>query len=155
MVEESIGKHIASLRQARGWTQQSLAGRLALSRVAVSHIEMDLTIPSERTIALLAGLFKMSPYELVDGTTYPIAKAERLPEAVCCYTALELEILLIENDLAWLKQLEGLPHYKRFATQVWEQWFERRNDWQLEGLESEEKARLLQAWQVLTSQCKR
>jgi transcriptional regulator with XRE-family HTH domain len=56
---ESIGKRIARLRQERGWTQQDLATRLASSRVAVSHIEMDLIIPSERTVTLLAGLFKL------------------------------------------------------------------------------------------------
>lgn len=102
---ESIGRRIARLRQQNGWTQQSLAARLAISRVAVSHIEMDLSVPSERTITLLAGLFKLAPYELVDGTTYPQAKAERLPLATCSYTAVEQQLSLLENDLAWLERL--------------------------------------------------
>jgi transcriptional regulator with XRE-family HTH domain len=74
---ETIGKRIAFLRQKNNWTQASLASRLAMSRVAISHIEMDLTIPNERSITLMAGLFKLTPLELVDGTTYPKAKAER------------------------------------------------------------------------------
>ncbi len=58
---ESFGKRIARLRQQRGWTQERLAERLAVSRVAVSHIEMGLSIPSERTVVLLAGLFDTEP----------------------------------------------------------------------------------------------
>lgn len=104
---QPIGKRIAALRNAHGWTQQTLANRLAISRVAVSHIEMDLSFPSERTITLLAGLFKCAPHELVEGTTYPVAKSERLPFTVAQYTRLELEIALLENDLAWVEKIDG------------------------------------------------
>jgi len=68
---ESFGKRIARLRQQRGWTQERLAERLAVSRVAVSHIEMGLSIPSERTVVLLAGLFDTEPHLLVAGSNYP------------------------------------------------------------------------------------
>jgi transcriptional regulator with XRE-family HTH domain len=71
---DSIGKRIAFLRQKHGWTQQSFANRLAMSRVAISHMEMDLSIPSERSIILMAGIFKLSPLEMVENTTYPHAK---------------------------------------------------------------------------------
>ena len=56
--------------------------RLGVSRTAVSHTEAGLSIPGERTVALLAGLFGMEPHELVAGTDYPSAKAERLPVVV-------------------------------------------------------------------------
>lgn len=102
---ESIGRRIARLRQQLGWTQQALATRLAISRVAVSHIEMDLSLPSERTITLLAGIFKLTPQELVAGTTYPQAKADRLPPVASSYTPAELQVALLENDLAWLEKL--------------------------------------------------
>ena len=153
MVEESIGKRIASLRQAHGWTQQSLAGRLAMSRVAISHIEMDLSIPSERTITLLAGLFKLSPYELVDGTTYPLAKAERLPEVACCYTKLELEVLLMENDLAWLGRLAGTPHYRATAAGVLKAWTERWQAQVHDSIDEPKQARYLKARQALMQAC--
>jgi transcriptional regulator with XRE-family HTH domain len=39
---ETIGRRLARLRQEQGWTQQTLAARLAISRVAVSHYEMKL-----------------------------------------------------------------------------------------------------------------
>ncbi|MFM7678582.1 MAG: helix-turn-helix domain-containing protein, partial [Roseiflexaceae bacterium] len=57
----SLGKRIATLRMQRGWTQERLAERLAVSRVAVSHIEMGLSVPSERTVVLLAGIFQCEP----------------------------------------------------------------------------------------------
>ena len=50
----SLGQRIATLRVDRGWTQQQLADRLGISRVAVSHLETDLNTPSERPVALLA-----------------------------------------------------------------------------------------------------
>ena len=94
----NLGQRIAALRAGRGWTQQELAERLAISRVAVSHLEAGMSTPGERTIALLAGLFKLEPHELVEGTDYPIAKAERLPVVVCRYTEVELQLRLLELD---------------------------------------------------------
>jgi transcriptional regulator with XRE-family HTH domain len=94
----NLGQRIAALRNGRGWTQQQLAERLAISRVAVSHLEAGMSVPGERTIALLAGLFKLEPHELVEGTDYPTAKAERLPVVVNRYTEVELQLRLLELD---------------------------------------------------------
>jgi transcriptional regulator with XRE-family HTH domain len=104
---ETLGKRIARLRAARGWTQEGLAERLAASRVAVSHFEMGLALPSERTIVLLAGLFKLEPHELVAGASYPAAKSERLPAVACRYTEVELQLALLQRDLAWLARVGG------------------------------------------------
>src|SRR3954464_11930093 len=104
-----LGRRIASLRSSLGWTQQELADRLAVSRVAVSHIEAGLREPGERTVALLAGVFKLEPWELVAGTSYPVAKAERLPVVVCRYTEVELQLRLLEEDLAHARPLTGWP----------------------------------------------
>lgn len=104
---EQFGKRIARLRTQHGWTQQTLADRLAISRVAVSHLEMDLSVPSERTVTLLAGLFKIEPHELVEGTLYPIAKAERLPLVACRYTEIELQLRLLQTELRWLHRLQN------------------------------------------------
>jgi transcriptional regulator with XRE-family HTH domain len=104
-LHESLGPRIARLRAQRGWTQTDLAERLAASRVAVSHFELGLALPSERTMVLLAGLFKQEPHELVAGTGYPAAKAERLPPIACRYTEVELQLALLQHDLAWLERL--------------------------------------------------
>jgi transcriptional regulator with XRE-family HTH domain len=93
------------LRTRLGWTQSDLAERLAASRVAVSHFEASLALPSERTIVLLSGLFRIEPMDLVAGTGYPMAKAERLPSVACRYTEVDLQLALLACDLAWLEQL--------------------------------------------------
>lgn len=139
---EPIGRRIARLRSARGWTQQALAARLAASRVAVSHIEMDLTTPSERTITLIAGLFKLQPAELVAGTTYPQARAERLPWTVCCYTAFEAGAACLENDLVWLKRLREQPGWVRWAKEIAAHWIPWLEEQAATGLDEDERRQL-------------
>lgn len=102
-----LGRRIGELRGKLGWTQQDLADRLGISRVAVSHLEAGLSSPGERTVTLLAGVFKMEPYELVAGTGYPAAKAERLPAVTARHTEVELALALFERDLAWLDRTGG------------------------------------------------
>ncbi len=102
---ETLGARLGRLRVATGWTQQELADRIAVSRVAISHFEMDLATPSERTVALLAGVFKQEPAALVAGTYYPPGKAERLPLVVARYTEVEKELCLLDRDLEWLARL--------------------------------------------------
>src|SRR4030043_1935044 len=126
---ETIGKRIAYLRQKNGWTQQSLADSLAMSRVAISHIEMDLTIPSERSITLMAGIFKQSPFDLVNGTTYPKAKAERLPDVTNFYTELELQYALLVNDSEWLRWLDDPIKKKSYLPLILEKWSIKLQDW--------------------------
>ena len=71
--------------------------------MAVSHLEAGLSTPGERTIALLAGIFKLEPHELVAGTAYPTGKAERLPVVVARHTEVELQLALLDNDLRWFE----------------------------------------------------
>ena len=78
-----------------------------MSRVAVSHLESSLSVPGERTVALLAGVFGLEPHELVAGTDYPVAKADRLPLVVARHTELELQLALLDQDLGWLEHTSG------------------------------------------------
>ncbi len=103
----SLGQRISLLRAERSWTQQQLADRLGISRVAVSHLETDINTPGERTVALLAGLFRVEPHDLVAGTTYPAAKADRLPVVVNRWTDVEHHLALLERDLWWLDGADG------------------------------------------------
>ncbi len=132
---QTIGKRIAQLRTDRGWTQQYLADRTAISRVAVSHIEMDLTIPGERTITLMAGMFKMTPHELVVDTTYPIAKSDRLPLTACCFTPLENDLALLENDLKWLKLIQKTPLFKNIKGRVYNHWSQILSEWDTQTID--------------------
>jgi transcriptional regulator with XRE-family HTH domain len=83
---EKIGERIARLRTQLGWSQARLGARIGVSRAGVSHLEANLTVPSERTVTLLAGVFWLEPHELVAGTDYPLARAERLPVVAARYT---------------------------------------------------------------------
>ena len=97
---ESLGRRVADHRAKLGLTQQELAERLGISRVAVSHVEAGLSEPGERTVTLLAGLFKLEPHELVAGTTYPQAKADRLPVVAARYTEVEHQLALLAAERA-------------------------------------------------------
>jgi transcriptional regulator with XRE-family HTH domain len=103
-VDDNLGRRIAELRAKLGWTQQDLAERLGISRVAVSHVEAGMSVPGERTVTLLAGLFKVEPHELVAGTSYPPAKADRLPLVAARYTEVEHQLRLLDGDLVWLER---------------------------------------------------
>src|SRR5919107_6039204 len=108
---EDLGARIKRLRNELGWTQQELAERLAVSRVAISHLESGVTVPGERTVTLLAGVFKLQPVELVADTDYPIAKAERLPVTAARYTEVEMQLALraaTPDDPAWPERLRLL-----------------------------------------------
>jgi transcriptional regulator with XRE-family HTH domain len=99
-VSEPLGHRIAKHRTELGWTQADLAERVGISRVALSHIESGISNPGERTVALLSGVFKLEPHELVAGTDYPPAKAERLPVVAARYTEVEHQLALLDARLA-------------------------------------------------------
>lgn len=142
---QPFGKRLAQLRSDSGWTQQALANRLAISRVAISQIEMDVVTPSERTVTLLAGIFKLTPHELVDGTLYPQAKIDRLPQVAASYTQLELELALLDNDLAWLRKLEETAGQPRLRAEIQQKWRSRLTQWEQECIIDENERALLAA----------
>ncbi|WP_054534861.1 helix-turn-helix transcriptional regulator [Herpetosiphon geysericola] len=120
---ESFGQRLGRLRALHGWTQQALADRLALSRVAISHFEMGLATPSERTVILLAGLFRLEPHELVANTFYPEGKSLRLPSVAPRYSEVEHQLALCARDLAWCERLpsaraETLLHWQTSLEQL-------------------------------------
>jgi transcriptional regulator with XRE-family HTH domain len=99
-MHEALGDRIAKHRTELGWTQAELAERIGISRVALSHLEAGISVPGERTVVLLAGVFKVEPHELVAGTAYPVAKAERLPVVAARYTEVEHRLALLDAQLA-------------------------------------------------------
>ena len=99
----ALGVRIAGLRLDLGFTQQELADRVAISRVALSNLESGRSVPGERTVTLLAGIFGMEPYDLVQGTSYPVAKVDRLPVVAARHTEVALQLALLDRDLRWLE----------------------------------------------------
>lgn len=118
----TLAGRIASLRAQRGWTQQQLADRLGISRVAVSHLEAGMSSPDARTVALLAGLFHLEAHDLVAGTDYPAAKADRLPLVVTRHTEVEHQLALMEGDLAWVEGPDAVVADERVADAVRQRW---------------------------------
>jgi transcriptional regulator with XRE-family HTH domain len=114
---ERLGQRISDLRRKHGLTQQQLADRLAISRVAVSHVESSLSVPSERTVTLIAGLFKLEPWELVRDTDYPLARAERLPTVVAQHTRAELVTAVVDALIEALA--DRGPRDVRVALEPW------------------------------------
>jgi transcriptional regulator with XRE-family HTH domain len=115
---------VAKLRGELGWTQAQLAERVAVSRVALSHVESNVSVPSERTVTLLAGVFGCEPHELVAGTDYPPAKAERLPLVAARHTEVAHQIALLEAVLGLVERVPG-PGRDRLAADLRHEWRDR------------------------------
>lgn len=90
--------------------------------MAVSHLETDLNTPSERTVAILAGLFRMEPHDLVEATSYPLAKSDRLPLVVNRWTEVEHQLALLERDLWWLDAAAAGSPASEMAERVLVEW---------------------------------
>jgi transcriptional regulator with XRE-family HTH domain len=112
-----VAKHRAEL----GWTQAQLAERVALSRVALSHIETGLSVPSERTVTLLAGVFGCEPWELAAGTNYPPAQAERLPLVTARHTEVDHQLAILAAALGAAARIPA-PAGPRLAADLRADW---------------------------------
>jgi len=152
--QETLGQRIGRLRALLGWTQQELADRVAISRVAVSHLEMGLSAPSERTVTLLAGVFHLEPLDLIEGTAYPAAKAERLPLVAARYTEVELHIALMQRDLGWLAKI-GEATGTDVSDSVIQEWHARLAALREWTLDPGELRLLTEAQATLTAACGR
>jgi transcriptional regulator with XRE-family HTH domain len=138
---EPLGRRISEHRQAAGLTQQQLSARIAMSRAALSHLEAGITVASERSVCLLAGVFGIEPHALVDGTDYPIAKAERLPLFVARHGHVDLVLALLDNDLTWCARLED----RATTTRVVDGWLRRLADEAGAAMDHGERDRLRRA----------
>jgi len=151
-MQESIGQRIARFRSQKGWTQEELARRIAISRVAISHLEMGLSIPGERTIALLASVFRIAPLEFVSGSTYPQAKADRLPLTVAWYTERDHQLSMLNRDMLWLRRITHSIERHRLAAQVVDEWLPQINIWLNECYDEDEKQGLIDVRKLLMSE---
>jgi len=62
-----LGWRVRQLREAKGWTQEILAGRAGLDRSYVAGIEAGLRNPSTRALAKLARALGVTLSGLFDG----------------------------------------------------------------------------------------
>lgn len=61
---QSVGKKIASLRKARSYTQEKLAGMIGVSPQAISKWESDTTMPDIMLLPVIADVFDVTIDEL-------------------------------------------------------------------------------------------
>jgi len=132
---------VSKLRAELGWTQARLAERIGMSRVALSHVEANLSVPSERTVILLAGVFAREPHELTGGTDYPRAKAERLPVVAARYTETELQLAVLAAVLGVLQRVPQ-PGRGRLLGEVCAEWRARLGRQADHTMDGEERRRL-------------
>ena len=67
MEAKSIGKFIATLRKANGYTQAQLAEMLGVSNKTISNWENEVSYPDLSLIPVIADLFKVTSDELLRG----------------------------------------------------------------------------------------
>ena len=156
---------MAKLRGELGWTQAQLAARVAVSRVALSHVESNVSIPSERTVTLigkpdchlcertvtlLAGVFGRDPHELAAGTDYPPAKAERLPLVAARHTEVDHQLAVLEAVLGLVERVPG-PGRDRLAADLRHEWRDRLGDLLARTADLDERRRLRSALRALAT----
>jgi transcriptional regulator with XRE-family HTH domain len=139
---------VAKLRGDLGWTQAQLAERVAVSRVALSHVEANVSVPSERTVTLLAGVFGREPHELVADTDYPPAKAERLPLVVARHTEVDHQLAVLEALLALVERIPA-PGRDRLAADLRHEWRDRLTEVLARTSDIDERRRLRSALRAL------
>ena len=67
MEAKSIGKFIATLRKANGYTQAQLAEQLGVSNKTISNWENEISYPDLSLIPVIADLFNVTSDELLRG----------------------------------------------------------------------------------------
>ena len=96
MNKHSIGKTIAELRKAKGWTQVELAERLNISDKAVSKWESEAGYPEITMFPQLANLFEVSIDYLMTGKKVQ-------PEII---TMSKAELCAKNDDITLLKEID-------------------------------------------------
>ena len=74
----SIHAQLKLLRQARGLTQEEVAGRIGVTRQAVSSYESGRTRPDLETLERLAALYQVALEDLLYGTDRLARQRRRL-----------------------------------------------------------------------------
>ena len=79
MEAKSIGKFIATLRKANGYTQAQLAEQLGVSNKTISNWENEVSYPDLSLIPVIADLFNVTSDELLRGAKNNNIQVEKKP----------------------------------------------------------------------------
>ena len=100
MNKHSIGKTIATLRKAKGWTQVELAEKLNVSDKAVSKWESEAGLPEISQLPTMATLFGVTIDYLLTGKT-PEKEIVTISKAELCAKT---------DDVSLAEEVKDLPH---------------------------------------------
>ena len=100
MSEHSIGKTIATLRKAKGWTQVELAEKLNVSDKAVSKWESETGLPEISQLPTMATLFGVTIDYLMTGKT-PEKEIVTISKAELCAKT---------DDVSLAEEVKDLPN---------------------------------------------
>jgi transcriptional regulator with XRE-family HTH domain len=64
-LSQRFGAAVRALREARGWSQEQLAGRAELNRSYLGEVERGDAMPSLATVEKLAFALQLSPADLL------------------------------------------------------------------------------------------
>lgn len=103
MAEHSIGKTIADLRKAKGWTQVELAERLNVSDKTISKWESEAGYPEFTTLPQLANIFGVSLDYLITGKKEE-PQIITMSKAELCAKTNDVSLL---NDIKYQQQDEN------------------------------------------------
>ena len=102
----AIGRRVAEARQARGWTQATLAEAVGIEPISISRQETGQRALSLSTLAVMAGALEVSLGDLLD-VDRPIPPSGKLPgeaELLHVYRGLDEEqrdlLLRLAKDVA-------------------------------------------------------
>lgn len=86
----TIGERIKKIRKDANVTQQQFADRLDLKRNTIGNYEVDIIVPSERTIKAICAAYNVNPDWLISGIGEPyreISKKQKINDFVAAITA--------------------------------------------------------------------
>ncbi len=79
---DKIGSFILKLRNEKGWSQETLAEKVCVSRQAVSKWERGITLPDPNSLLVLKDIFKVSIDEILSGERFTKNKDTDLTDNV-------------------------------------------------------------------------
>lgn len=128
MSAHSVGKTIAALRKAKGWTQAVLADKLGVSDKAVSKWESGAGLPEISQLPALAALFNVTIDYIMTGKppekeTVTISKAELYakPENRDMITQQEMQIQsALHNGIISIQELKKINNFDLIKKALYE-----------------------------------
>lgn len=85
----TIGERIKKIRKDANVTQQQFADRLDLKRNTIGNYEVDIIVPSERTIKAICAAYNVNPDWLISGIGEPyreISEKQKINDFVATIT---------------------------------------------------------------------